>query len=236
MSYDDHLNVDPGGVASVGVQIAAGACGDAAAALATNNLAASTQASDERARADLDAAFKKGLITKAQADKQISKLHQDELAQAVAVAEKARRDVTIGSKVKVAVVAPLFDGSVGAVADETQTFDDQHTTGRWQWQVRPNKPGDFELPLKLTIYDSEGKEALTDEAILNVHVHAPMTMGYVITGVWTAIGGFLTSFQGVIASVGAIAGGTAGFRAWVARKSKRNVAPGPATASNGGYL
>ena len=103
-------------------------------------------------------------------------------------------------------------------------------------QLKPNNPGDFELPLRLTLYDNEGKEALKENDILNVHVHVPRTFGYTVSLVWTAIGNFFASLQGIIASMAAVFGAMAGFRALLVRKSKM-AAPSAATAAgDAGYL
>lgn len=233
MSYEDFLDVEPGKVVPITVYVIADACGSNAETAAEK----SVWQSDHSAAAALAAAFQKGSITEAEYKTRLAQLTDAEPGKTDAARLKSRQDVTIGSKVKVELKAPLFDGTLAAVADDTETFDANHANGRWEWQLKPNTPGDFELPLRMTIYDSSGKEALAEDEIMNVHVHVPVTTGYVASSIWTTIAGFFSSFQGLVASIGGIAAGTAGFRAWVARKSKKAVNNlEPAFADGAGYL
>jgi hypothetical protein len=142
-------------------------------------------------------------------------------------ATEVMQSVTIESRVQVTLAAPLFDGTIAPVADEVQVFDATHTSGKWEWQLKPNTPDTYQLPLVLRIYDPTGKEVLAEGQILNVTVNVPYTASYGINKVWTEVAAFFTSLQGVIASIGAIAAGTAGFRAWDVHRAKRKKVPEP---------
>ncbi len=164
---------------------------------------------------------------------------EEQAINAVAPGQISKQDVNVGSKVKVALSAPLSDVSVGPVADgdDVQTIGDK-TSGQWQWRLRPNTSGDFTLPLSLTIYDSTGEHDLHVGKILNLHMHVPVTISYIASSMWTAFAAFLTSLQGVVASIAGAAAGSAGFRAWIVRKSKKaaNVVAAAPTISSSGYL
>jgi hypothetical protein len=151
----------------------------------------------------------------------------------------SRLDVTLALKAKPNLSDALFDGAVAAVTDAVQAFDSPKSQGHWQWQIRPNSPGDFVLPLGLMNYDNAGEHQTGVADIVNVNIHVPMTTGYATSTSWLAFASFLNSLQGIVASVAGAAAGSAGFRAWVVRKSKKAAkvvaAAAPATSSNG-YL
>jgi hypothetical protein len=232
MSYGKLLEIPPGAVASYDVEVRAERCAEEAFDEALESIR-----NDHMSEvAALEAALADGSINQAEFDRGLQQLGREEDVAALSL----KKDVTIGSKVKVELTAPLFDGTIAAIADEVQTFDETHTIGRWSWQIRPNTPGNYTLSLELIIYDKDGNAAMSEQKILTVHVYVPVTTEYVRTSAWTGFVNFLASLQGVVASVGAIAAGTAGFRAWMARRSKKAANGANATSSaertDSGYM
>jgi hypothetical protein len=153
-------------------------------------------------------------------------------------AQPSRIDVTIPMKVKADLSAPFFDGKVVAVFDDVATFGMSDVNGRWQWQVKPDNPGDFALPLSLGLYDDNGEHPANVSPFVSVHLHVPMTAGYATASTWSGILAFLVSIQSLIASVAGAAAGSAGFWALMTRKSNKQAEPA-ATApapSSSGYL
>jgi hypothetical protein len=223
MRYDGVVNDDPGKVTTVSVDVIALACGQDALDFYGNLNGPLTYRAQEQLSA-LAKARGDGKISDDQFDRQYLEIYNAAMGSG---ATEVMQSVTIESRVQVTLAAPLFDGTIAPVADEVQVFDATHTSGKWEWQLKPNTPDTYQLPLVLRIYDPTGKEVLAEGQILNVTVNVPYTASYGINKVWTEVAAFFTSLQGVIASIGAIAAGTAGFRAWDVHRAKRKKVPEP---------
>lgn len=150
----------------------------------------------------------------------------------VSPGKTSKQDVHVssGAKIKASLSASLYDASVDATADHVQTFDGGPIQCQWAWKLRPNSSGDLALPLTLTIYDAAGQNVAHEAANVNVSIHAPVTTSYIISSTWTGLIGFFASLQGLVTSIAGAAAGTAGFRVWAVRKTKKQDAPAPAPA------
>lgn len=232
MAYNNFLDIAPGTVKPFDVHVAVGDCADQIVRKAQE----SVLNNDSPERDALDQALRQGRITEAQYEQKRNEFQVKEESEADAAVTSAK-NVMVGSKVKISLTAPLFDGSIAPVTTDVQTFDTTHRAGRWEWQIKPNTPGNYSLPLTLTVFDKDGKDVLTEGEILQVYVHVPETPEYVGSSMWTGVLNFFTSLQGLVASIAAILAGTAGLRAWAGRRSKKKKKEdAPVVKDRDGYL
>lgn len=114
--------------------------------------------------------------------------------------------VVVGGIARLSFVAPSFPGTIGAVSSEEQRIREVDDSGSWSWDIQPDRPGEYEMSLVLSILAEDGKELLKQNDRIKVWVLVPDNPAYRIGQIWTGFLAFGTSAAGILtASAGAVA-------------------------------
>jgi hypothetical protein len=196
LSYDSRYEIEPGKVTEVTARVDFGQCVQQAQDAKDYELVSNAQN-------NLDATC--ATMTPAECEAH----YQEVLAWYNAERDKIYQETQkaiVGGKAHVELTAPLFDGKIEGLSNADQMVREAGDVGRWSWQVRPDKPGDQQLALVMTILDPDSNEVLFRNRPETIYVHTPTTAGYVAGSVWSGITSFGAAITGlVVAVVGALA-------------------------------
>jgi hypothetical protein len=134
--------------------------------------------------------------------------------------EQVTREAVVGGKARLRLAAPLFPGRVGSISEVDQVIDSDKDRATWAWELSPDKPGDYNVSLVLSILDASNQELLVQNEREEVTIHVKGTFGYYAGRVWTNTTNFLTSLQGATASAAAIGISVASIWGFRQRKGK----------------
>lgn len=118
--------------------------------------------------------------------------------------DRLNHDVVVGGHARLRLVSPLFAGSIEPISQEVQVVKESGDSGRWSWEVRPDKPGNHRLSLVLTIFGPDGKQVQVENNRVEIRLHATADAGYYASLWWTRITGFIVSLQGLVVAIAAI--------------------------------
>jgi len=118
--------------------------------------------------------------------------------------DRLNHDVAVGGHSRLRLVSPLFAGNIEPISQEVQVIKESGDSGRWSWEVRPDKPGDHRLSLVLTIFGPDGKQVQVENNRVEIRLHATGDVGYYASLWWTRITGFIASLQGLVVAIAAI--------------------------------
>jgi len=118
--------------------------------------------------------------------------------------DRLNHDVVVGGHARLRLVSPLFAGSIEPISQEVQVVKESGDSGRWSWEVRPDKPGNHRLSLVLTIFGPDGKQVQVENNRVEIRLHATADAGYYASLWWTRVTGFIVSLQGLVVAIAAI--------------------------------
>lgn len=133
---------------------------------------------------------------------------------------RTRVDALLGGKASLKLAAPLFPGDVAAISEVDQLIDSLDDRPTRAWELRPNKPGDYKISLVLRILDASTGELLIQNERVEIAVHVEGTFEFWAGRVWTNMLTFLSSLEGLLASVVALGGSIIGIRQLAKRCGK----------------
>jgi hypothetical protein len=196
LQYDGMLEADPGKVTIVSAKLDYGRCVDAV----------EWQRDAELSRE----AYRKIFAAEpTMTPEQYAVFYQQEMEKLDRAQEQLAREAdeaVAGGKAHVELLSPLFDGSIQPIANVDQTITGPGDSGRWSWELRPNKPGNYRLSLVMTILDPQTNAVLYQNEHKGVVVNSATTVGYLAGTIWSGINSFTTVITGlVVAVVGALA-------------------------------